>query len=445
MGLLLQYASAGEGTMTSQTKYLAIIFICISSVVLSAGTDLIRGFDQGSSKEQRELEAKFDSLLNTEGPRAWMERMTSKPHHVGSPHGKANAEFMAELFRSWGFETEIEVFHVLFPTPEVRSLEMTSPSTFKASLFEPGLDEDATSKVEGQLPPYNAYSPDGDVEAELVYVNQGLPKDYEELARRGISVKDKIVIVRYGGSWRGIKPKVAAEHGAVGCIIYSDPKDDGYGKGDVFPKGGYRNKDSVQRGSIYDMPLFAGDPLTPFVGATKDAKRIKRADSPVLVKIPTLPISYSDAQPLLAAMDGPVAPEEWTGGLPITYHLGPGAARVRLKLKFNWDLKPAYNVIAKLEGNERPDQWIVRGNHHDAWVFGAADPVSGMVAVLEEARAVGALAKTGWRPKRTLVYAGWDAEEPGLLGSVEWAETHADLLKEKAVVYVNSDSNSIKR
>jgi N-acetylated-alpha-linked acidic dipeptidase len=401
------------------------------------------GFSSDGAKAERALEGRFDAALNAADLRAWMQRITSHPHHVGSPWDKENAEFMAGLFRSWGYQTQIESFKVLFPTPKTRLLEMESPLRFKASLAEPQVPGDSTSgQTAEQLPLYNAYSIDGDVTGELVYVNYGVPKDYEELQRRGIDVKGKIVIARYGGSWRGIKPKVAGEHGAVGCIIYSDPREDGYFRGDVYPQGGYRNEHSGQRGSVADMPLYSGDPLTPGVGATEDAKRLALKDAPTITKIPVLPISYGDALPLLRALGGPIAPEDWRGALPIPYHLGAGPARVHLKVASNWDLKPIYDVIARLPGAERPDEWVIRGNHHDGWVNGASDPVSGLVAELEEARAVGELAKAGWKPKRTLIYAAWDGEEPGLLGSTEWAETHAAELRDHAVVYVNSDGNS---
>ncbi|HEV8580292.1 MAG TPA: transferrin receptor-like dimerization domain-containing protein [Thermoanaerobaculia bacterium] len=401
------------------------------------------GFSDAGTAEQRALEARFDSYLNASNLREWMKRLSARPHHVGSPYGKDNAEFMAGLFRSWGFQTRIEEFKVLFPTPKVRLLELEAPTRYQATLAEPAIPEDSTSgQTAEQLPVYNAYSIDGDVTGELVYVNFGVPKDYEELERRGIDVKGKIVIARYYGSWRGIKPKVAAEHGAVGCIIFSDPHEDGYFQGDVYPKGGWRSDRSAQRGSVADMPVYSGDPLTPGVGATEDAKRLDVKSAPTLTKIPVLPISYGDALPLLKAMGGAMAPEEWRGSLPIPYHLGPGPARVHLKLEFDWKLVPARDVIAVLPGAERPDEWIVRGNHHDGWVNGATDPISGMVGLLEEARAVGELAKTGWKPKRTIVYAAWDGEEPGLLGSTEWAETHAAELRDKAAVYINSDSNS---
>jgi N-acetylated-alpha-linked acidic dipeptidase len=367
--------------------------------------------------------------------------MTARPHHVGSPYGKENAEFIASLFRSWGYETAIERFDVLFPTPKIRVVELLAPQRYTAKLHEPALAEDATSNQAEILPPYNAYSIDGDVTGELVYVNQGVPRDYEVLEKNGIDVRGKIVIARYGGSWRGIKPKVAAEHGAIGCIIYSDPRDDGYYNGDVYPVGPWRPKDGVQRGSVLDMPVAPGDPLTIGTGATRDAPRIDRANAATLMKIPVLPISYGDAQPLLAALGGPVAPEAWRGALPITYKLGPGPARVHVKLTFNWNLAPVYNVIARLQGSEFPDQWIVRGNHHDGWVNGAEDPIAGMAPELEEARALGELVKQGWRPKRTIVYAAWDAEEPALLGSTEWAEHHDEELRRKAAVYINTDGN----
>jgi N-acetylated-alpha-linked acidic dipeptidase len=401
------------------------------------------GFSAETSAAQRALEARFDEKLQAANLRAWLKRLAARPHAVGSPYGRENAEFLLAQFRSWGYDARIEQFDVLFPTPRVRLLEMTAPTRWKARLAEPVLKEDATSgQATEQLPVYHAYSIDGDVEAELVYVNYGVPADYEVLERYGVDVKGKVVIARYGGSWRGIKPKVAAEHGALGCLIYSDPRDDGYFQGDVYPKGPWRMEHGAQRGSVADMPLFAGDPLTPGVAATKDAKRLDRKDAPTLTKIPVMPISHADAQPLLRALEGKVVPEEWRGALPLTYHFGPGPAKVRLKLEFDWKLAPTLNVIAVMKGADRPDEWVIRGNHHDAWVNGADDPVSGAVAVMEEARVVGELAKAGARPRRTIVYALWDGEEQGLLGSTEWAEAHADELKAKAVAYVNSDSNA---
>lgn len=423
-------------------KQLIALLLVAALGTAHAQTKNITGFTRENAETQLKLEQKFDAQIKAENLDAWLKKMTLRPHHVGSAYGKANAEFMRDLLRSWGWEAEIESYQILFPTPKVRVLEMTAPTKFTAKLAEPPLKEDPTAAIGAdQLPVYNAWSADGDVTAELVFVNYGIPDDYERLERMGIDVKGKIVIAKYGGSWRGIKPKVAQEHGAIGCLIYSDPEEDGYVQGDVYPKGAYRPKDGVQRGSVMDMPIYPGDPLTPNVGSTPEAKRLSRAEATNLIKIPVLPISYGDAQPLLAALGGPVAPGPWRGGLPITYHIGPGPVKVHLKVESNWTTVDALNVIAKMKGSERPDEWIIRGNHHDGWNNGASDPLSGMVAELEEARAIGELVKAGWKPKRTLVYCAWDAEEPGLMGSTEWVEHHAQELQAKAVAYINSDGN----
>ena len=402
-----------------------------------------RGFFPQSVQAERDLEARFKTMPDPSRMRNAMQRLSARPHHVGSPYDKDNAEWILNEFKSYGWDAHIENFDVLFPTPLERVVELVSPTTFKASLQETVLPLDPTSNQQAeQLPSYNAYSVDGDVTGPLVFVNYGVPADYEELEQRGVSVKGAIVIAKYGGSWRGIKPKVAAEHGAIGCLIYSDPRDDGYAGGDVFPKGPMRPAQGVQRGSVADMPVYPGDPLTTGVGATKTAKRLAVAQAPTITKIPVLPISYGDAQPLLEALGGSIAPASWRGGLPITYRLGPGPAKVHLRVKSDWSLKTLYDVIARLPGTTEADQWIIRGNHHDAWVNGAQDPISGLVAELEEARALGALYKQGWRPKRTIIYAAWDGEEPGLLGSTEWVEAHAPELKAHAVAYLNSDTNS---
>jgi N-acetylated-alpha-linked acidic dipeptidase len=400
------------------------------------------GFSDSTSHTEREWEEKFKAIPEPARMRSAMQRLSARPHHVGSPYDKDNAEWILAQLKSYGLDAHIERFDVLFPTPLERAVELVAPSRFVAKLQEPAYPQDPTSNQRAEaLPTYNAYSIDGDVTAPLVYVNYGIPADYDELARHGISVKGAIVIARYGGSWRGIKPKVAAEHGAVGCLIYSDPRDDGYAAGTVFPAGGMRPRDGVQRGSVADMPLYPGDPLTPGVGATKDAKRLAIADAKTLTKIPVLPISYGDAQPLLAALGGPLVPVAWRGALPITYRFGAGPAKVHLKVKSTWTLKPLYDIIATIPGATEPDQWVIRGNHHDAWVNGAEDPISGLVPELEEARALGILLKQGWHPRRTIIYAVWDGEEPGLLGSTEWAETHADELRTKGVAYLNSDTN----
>jgi len=422
-------------------KILPLLFSVTLSTVF-AQTKTISGFTKESTEVQLKAEEKFDSYLQASNLDQWMKRLSARPHHLGSAYGKQNAEYMRDLFKRWGYDAEIETYKVLFPTPKVRLLELVAPTKFKAKLSEPALKEDATSnQINEQLPTYNAWSADGDVTGELVFVNYGVPDDYDQLERMGIDVKGKIVIAKYGGSWRGIKPNVAQEHGAIGCLIYSDPGGDGYYQGDVYPKGAFRNQDGVQRGSVMDLPVYPGDPITPGVGATEDAKRIDRKEALNLLKIPVQPISYADAQPLLAALGGPVAPEKWRGALPITYHVGPGVAKVHLKLEFDWKMVDCHNVIARIKGSELPDEWVMRGNHHDAWVNGASDPVSGMVALLEEARAVSELMKTGWKPKRTLVYCAWDGEEPALVGSTEWVEHHAAELQQKVVAYINSDGN----
>ena len=371
----------------------------------------------------------------------YMRLLSAEPHAIGSEASKRNAQWIRDRFAEWGLDASIEEFDVLFPTPKERIVELIAPTSYKAQLKEPAIPEDPDSGDAKQLPTYNAYSGDGDVTGPLVYVNYGIPGDYEQLEKLGVDVRGKIVIARYGQSWRGIKPKVAYERGAIGCIIYSDPRDDGFFQGDVFPEGPYRPQHGVQRGSVMDMPIHPGDPLTPGWGAVKGARRISRDEAKTILKIPVLPISYGDALPLLKSIRGPVVPEAWRGALPITYHVGPGPAVVRLKVESDWSTHTLYNVIGKIKGTDFPDEWVIRGNHHDAWVNGASDPVSGMAAVLEEARAFGELLKKGWRPKRTIIFAGWDGEEPGLLGSTEWVEQHAAELKEKAVAYINSDSN----
>jgi N-acetylated-alpha-linked acidic dipeptidase len=422
---------------------LATLTLSLALPAAANDTPSLLGFAPERAAAQLDLEQRFDATLDPAELVEWNRLMTVAPHHAGAPQTRKNAEWMLARFREWGFDASIETYHVLFPIPRVRELTLLEPTRFEARLQEDVLEGDVTSKlaVTTGLPPFNAYSADGDVTAELVYVNRGIPEDYEVLERHGIDVAGKIVIARYGGSWRGIKPKVAAEHGAIACLIYNDPGDDGYTQGETYPEGAFKHERGVQRGSVLDLPLRPGDPLTPMRGATEDAERLDRAEAETLMKIPVLPLAWKDAQPLLEALAGPVAPPEWRGALPVTYRIGPGPAKVRVRVEFDWTLAPAHNVIAKLAGAELPDEWIVRGNHHDAWVIGGRDPISGLIGLLAEAKSVGALAATGWRPKRTLVYAAWDAEEPGLLGSTEWAEHHADELREKAVVYVNSDSN----
>jgi len=419
-----------------------LAFVPFGSQVIADDQPLL-GYSAESSRTERQWEDKLRAIPSTDNLRSYMQHLSAHPHNVGTPHDKEYAEWIAAKFKEFGLDTHIEEFDVLYPTPKERVVELVEGGPkFVAKLQEPALPQDPTSNQQNeQLPTYNAYSIDGDVTAPLVYVNYGIPEDYEQLERMGISVKGKIVIARYYHSWRGIKPKVAAEHGAIGCLIYSDPHEDGFVQGETFPQGAWRPKDGVQRGSVADMPFYPGDPLTPGVGATKDAKRLKVEESATITKIPVLPISYGDAQPLLSALTGRVAPADWRGGLGQTYRIGPGPAKVHLKVKSNWDIKPVYDVIAKIPGTAAAEEWVMRGNHHDAWVNGAEDPISGLDAVLEEARSFSELLKQGWKPKRTIIFCAWDGEEPGLLGSTEYAEEHAEELKQHAVAYVNSDTN----
>ncbi len=417
-----------------------LAFFLVSVAAASAQTEM-RGFSPDQAAAERGREDQARRLPEPKRIRSYMERMAREPHHAGSPASKAVAEYAAGLLREWGLDVQIEEFEALLPYPTVRQLEMIGPVKYRAKLREPAVGEDKDSTGKHQLPTYNAYSATGDVTAPLVYVNYGVPEDYDELKKLGIDVKDKIVIARYGKSWRGTKPKVAYEHGAVGCLIYSDPRDDGYFQGDVYPKGPFRPPGGAQRGSVLDMPVAVGDPLSPGWASQKGARKLALSEAAGIMKIPVLPISYEDAEPLLANLTGPVAPESWRGALPLTYHVGSGPASVHLKLDFDWTTKPLFNVIATIPGGVYPDEWVIYGNHHDAWVNGAQDPLSGAAALLETARALGEMRKKGWSPKRSIRFALWDGEEFGLIGSTEWVEKHQDEVNAKTVVYFNSDSN----
>lgn len=424
-----------------QKPLLLILLASVIAISADEKTKELSGFNDQSAAVQQQCETRYDALVDGAKIDSLMKHLSARPHHLGSAYDRANAEYIQGKLQSWGYEARIDTFYALFATPKVRVLEGAGSLKFKASLTEPALKEDNTSnQTSEQLPGYNCYSADGDVTGEVVYVNYGVPADYEQLERMGIDVKGKIVFARYGGAWRGIKPRLAQEHGAIGCLIYSDPKEDGYYQGDVYPKGPFRNENGVQRGSVLDMPLYPGDPQTPGYGATKDAKRIDKKDVTTLLKIPVMPISYKDAKPFLEALTGPVAPDNWRGALPFTYHVGPGPVMAHLKLEFNWEVKPVYDVIGVLKGSTLPDEWVIRGNHYDAWVNGADDPISGQSAMLEEARVIGQLAKEGLKPKRTIIYCSWDGEEEGLLGSTEWAETNAAELQKKTVAYINTDA-----
>jgi N-acetylated-alpha-linked acidic dipeptidase len=415
------------------------LLCCTLTAPAQAQKDGLRGFFRKDVPGQRQLEQQVQAVPDTARLRKYMELLAGEPHNAGSPRSKAVAEYLQRSLKEWGFDAQIEQFDALMPVPSTRLVEVIGPKPFTAKLQEPAIEEDPNSSGANQLATYNAYGASGDVTGEVVYINFGAPADYTWLAQQGIDVRGKIVIARYGKTWRGIKPKLAAEHGAIACLIYSDPHEDGYFEGDIYPKGPMRPPGGVQRGSVLDVPLYPGDPLSPSWASEKGTKRLPLADAKTLVKIPVLPISYADAQPILEQLTGPEAPLTWRGALPITYHLGPGATRVHMKTDCDWSTRPLYDVIATIPGSDFPDEWVIAGNHHDAWVNGAEDPVSGVAALLETARALGTLQKQGWRPKRTIKIALWDGEEFGLLGSTEWVEKHQDELRQKAVAYLNSD------
>ncbi len=400
----------------------------------------MRGFLSKDVPAEQTLEQQARAIPDPARLRKYMEFISSEPHNAGSLRSKAVAEYIRSTLQEWGLDARIEEFEALMPFPTLREVAVLGPKPYVATLKEPVVPQDPNSGDANQLPTFNAYGATGDVTGEVVYANFGVPEDYEWLDKAGISVKGKIVITRYGKSWRGIKVKVAAEHGAIACLIYSDPHEDGYFQEQVYPKGPMRPPGGVQRGSVVDMPLYPGDPLSPGWASEKGSKRLSLAEAKTLMKIPVLPLSYADAQPILEQLTGPVVPQDWRGSLPITYHAGPGATRVHMKTDYDWTSKPLYDVIATIPGSEAPDEWVMAGNHHDAWVNGADDPVSGAVALLETARSLATLQKQGWKPKRTIKIAFWDGEEFGLLGSTEWAEKHQDELKQKGVAYLNSDS-----
>ncbi len=416
-----------------------LALVQLQPVRLAGQAPALRGFPSDSLAAQRALEDKFRAVPDPARLREYMRAMTEEPHVAGRPGSKKVADYALAKFKSFGLEASIEEFEAYMPWPLERRLEMVAPVGRAMLIQEPPVASDPDSTDNDQTPTYNAYSADGDVTGEVVYVNYGVPADYEQLEKLGVSVKGKIVLSRYGGSWRGIKPKVAYEHGAIGCLIFSDPKDDGFFQGEVYPDGPYRPEFGVQRGSVMDMPIHTGDPLTPGWGSTAGGKKLPVSEAKTILKIPVMPIAWGDALPIFQAMRGPVAPESWRGGMPVTYRMGGGPLKMRLKLTHEWKSRPLYNVVVRIPGATLPDEWVMFGNHHDAWVNGADDPVSGAVSLMEVARGLGELVKGGWRPKRTIVLALWDGEEWGLLGSTEWAEAHRDELNGKGVVYINTD------
>ena len=417
--------------------FLALLF----SVVNSGGTEGsegIRGFLPAHVEAQRTLEQKLRDIPDPARAEANLRHLTSEPHMAGTEASHRVALWLQEQYRSYGFDAEIVSYSVWLPQPREVQLQLSAPDSKSLASPEQPFEVDKETFDARVVAGFNAYSPSADVTAPIVYVNYGVPEDYRELDARGISVEGKIALARYGHSYRGIKTKLAEEHKAIGLIIYSDPQDDGYVAGDPFPRGPWRPMSGIQRGSILYTQLYPGDPLTPGVAATPDARRLAPADATNVSHIPTLPINAQDAAVILQNFAGPHVPKSWQGGLPFTYHFGPSEATAHIKLVMDYQQRPIYDVIARLRGTD-DSQWVVMGNHHDAWVFGAADPGSGTATMLETARALGELARSGWKPRRTIVMCEWDGEEPGLIGSTEWVEANRAELQAKAVAYINTD------
>jgi N-acetylated-alpha-linked acidic dipeptidase len=398
----------------------------------------ITGFAPARVAAERQLEDKLRAIPDSAHAESNLRHLTSEPHMAGTEGSHRVAEWLRDQYRSFGFDAEIVTYSAWLPQPREITVELTKPTARKLASPEQPIDVDKDTFDKRVIPAFNVYSPSGEVTAPVVYVNYGTREDYRTLASSGVHVEGKIVLARYGKSYRGIKAKLADEHKAAALILFSDPKDDGSGAGETYPNGPWRPMSGIQRGSIIYTQLYPGDPLTPGVAATPAAKRLAPADAPSLPRIPTIPINAQDASVILENLSGEAVPAEWQGGLPFTYHFGPGGAEVHMKLVMDYQQRPIYDVIAKLHGTS-DDEWVVLGNHHDAWVFGAADPGSGTASLLETGRALGELARSGWKPRRTIVICHWDGEEPGIIGSTEWVEANRSELQKKAMAYVNTD------
>jgi N-acetylated-alpha-linked acidic dipeptidase len=403
-------------------------------------SSVISGFRDVAAEQ--EIEKRFLAVPDPRLAEEHLRILTQAPHVAGSPEDKATADYVAKKFREAGLDTETVEYKVWLNYPTEINVDMTAPAGVEMhGPHREHVEGDPFQDDPRVINAYNGMSPSGDAEAEVVYANYGSPDDFDKLKRLGVDVQGKIVIVRYGENFRGVKAFVAQERGAAGVIIYSDPKDDGYYRGDAYPKGPWRPASGVQRGSIGFMFQFPGDPTTPGVASVPglpDSKRVAAAQSEQLPKIPVTPISYSDASPILEHLAGPPSPREWQGALPFTYHVGPGPAKIRMHLKQDYQLRTIWDVIGQVRGTSSPDEWVVAGNHRDAWVYGAVDPNSGTAAMLEAVHGVGELLKSGWKPKRTIVFGSWDAEEEGLMGSTEWGEAHVQELG-NAAAYFNMD------
>jgi N-acetylated-alpha-linked acidic dipeptidase len=404
-------------------------------------TETIDGFAPALSDAERKFEEQFRAVPSPTNAREELRRLTAEAHIAGSPEDYATAIYVRDQMRSFGLDSQLREYQVLLPSPRTPSIvELVAPVRERLQVREDVLREDPSSSSKKIVPLFNGYGASGDITAPLVYVNYGLPPDYEALKKAGVDVKGKIAIARYGNSFRGVKAKVAEDNGAIGLIIYSDPAEDGYAQGDVYPKGPWRPDSSAQRGSVQFLFVYPGDPLTPGLPAIPGTPRLKKELAMNLPHIPVQPISYGDARRLLKPLRGPVRPKGFQGGLPFSYHVGgTNDVRVHLKTDIEFATKTIWDVITRIDGAAEKDRWVVLGNHRDAWVFGAVDPNSGTTAMLELGRGLGQLLKSGWQPRRSIVLGSWDAEEQGLIGSTEWAEENAAELKEKAVAYLNMD------
>jgi N-acetylated-alpha-linked acidic dipeptidase len=418
---------------------LLIITILSPSLALAQTID---GFSPRQSEAQRRLETQYRAVPSPASAREELRRLTSEAHIAGSPEDYATAIYVRDEMRSFGLASDLKEYQVLLPYPRTPSIvELVAPRRERLQVRENVLREDPSSSSRKIVPLYNGYGASGDITAPLVYVNYGLPNDYEALKSAGVDVKGKIAIARYGNSFRGVKAKVAEDHGAIGLLIYSDPEDDGYMQGDVYPKGPWRPDSSGQRGSVQFLFVYPGDPLTPGVPAIPGTPRLKKEEAANLPHIPVQPIAYGDARLLLQPLRGPLRPKGFQGGLPFPYHAGgTNDVRVHLKTDIEFVTKTIWNVITQIEGAVEKNRWVVLGNHRDAWVFGAVDPNSGTTAMIELGRGLGQLLKSGWKPRRSIILCSWDAEEQGLIGSTEWVEENAAELKERAVAYLNMDA-----
>jgi N-acetylated-alpha-linked acidic dipeptidase len=418
------------------------VFSQAVGIAQTRATETIDGFAPPRSDTERKFEEQFRAVPSPANAREELRRLTAEAHIAGSPEDYATAIYVRDQMRSFGLDSELKEYQVLLPSPRSPSIvELIAPTRERLQVREDLVREDPSSSSKKIVPLFNGYGATGDITAPLVYVNYGLPGDYEALKKAGVEVKGKIAIARYGNSFRGVKAKVAEDNGAIGLIIYSDPADDGYAQGDVYPKGPWRPDSSAQRGSVQFLFVYPGDPLTPGLPAVPGTPRLKKELALNLPHIPVQPISYGDARRLLRPLRGPVRPRGFQGGLPFSYHVGGTSdVRVHLKTDIEFATKTIWDVITRIDGAAEKDRWVVLGNHRDAWVFGAVDPNSGTTAMLELGRGLGQLMKSGWKPRRSIILGSWDAEEQGLIGSTEWVEDNASELKEKAVAYLNMDA-----